>query len=147
MAGRRDGKDIMPPKRSSPLMMHRAGELRHEPTPAEAKLWKYLRSQNLDGTHFRRHTCPGGRCQGYAIDKYIVDFCAPRAKLIIEVDGSQHLDQQDYDSERTDFLKEKGYRVLRFWNNDILNNIQGVMTAIFQAIPNKQLRQIPGEGK
>jgi len=128
----------MPPKRSSPKMMHRAGELRHEPTPAEAKLWKYLRLQPLDGTHFRGQ---------YAIDKYIVDFCAPRAKFIIEVNGSRHLDQQDYDAERTEFLKAKGYRVLRFWNNDILNNIQGVMAAVLQAISDKQIRQVSGEGK
>ena len=109
-------------------MMHRAGELRREPTLAEARLWRYLRSQNLEGTHFRRQ---------YAIDNYIVDFCAPRAKLIIEVDGSQHLDQQDYDTERTEFLKAKGYRVLRFWNNDILKNIEDVMATILLAIPSK----------
>jgi very-short-patch-repair endonuclease len=120
----------MPPKRSTPKMMHRAGELRREPTPAEAMLWKYLRSQTLNGTHIRRQ---------YAIDKYIVDFCAPRAKLIIEVDGSQHLDQQDYDAERTEFLKAKDYHVLRFWNNDILNNIEDVMAVILQAISNKQI--------
>ena len=118
--------------------MHRAGELRREPTPAEAKLWKYLRSIALDGTHFRRQ---------FAIDKYIVDFCAPRAKLIIEVDGSQHVDQQDYDAERTEFLKAKGYRVLRFWNDDILNNIQNVMAAILQAIHHKQTMPVSGEGK
>jgi very-short-patch-repair endonuclease len=128
-------------------MMHRAGELRHEPTPAEAKLWKYLRSLPLDGTHFRRHTCPGGRCQRYAIENYIVDFCAPRAKLIIEVDGSQHIDQRQYDIDRTEFLKAKGYRVLQFWNNDILNNVQSVMSTILQAIPNQQLTYISGEGK
>ena len=128
-------------------MMHRVGELRREPTPAEAKLWKYLRSLELDGTHFRRHTCPGGRCQGYAIDNYIVDFCAPRAKLIVEVDGSQHVDQQDRDTERTDFLNARGYRVLRFWNNDILNNIENVMAAILQAIPDKQIKPVSGEGE
>ena len=128
----------MPPKRSSPKMMHRAGELRREPTLAETKLWKYLRSQNLDGTHFRRQ---------YAIGNYIIDFCAPRAKLIIEVDGSQHLDQKDYDVERTEFLKAKGYQVLRFWNNDVLNNIQSVMSVILQAIPNRQITEVSGEGK
>jgi very-short-patch-repair endonuclease len=128
----------MPSKRSSPKMMHRAGELRRGPTPAEAKLWKYLRSQNLDGTHFRRQ---------YAIGNYIVDFCEPRAKLIIEVDGSQYLDQQDYDHERTQFLKAKGYRVLRFWNNDILQNIEAVMAAVLQTIPDKQIRQGSGEDK
>jgi very-short-patch-repair endonuclease len=119
-------------------MLHRAGELRREPTGAEAKLWKYLRSQKLDGTHFRRQ---------YAIGNYIVDFCAPRAKLIIEVDGSQHLDQKDYDMERTEFLKIKGYRVLRFWNNDVLNNIQDVMAEILRAISNKQITDVSGEGK
>jgi very-short-patch-repair endonuclease len=113
-------------------MMHRAGELRREPTLAEARLWTYLRSQNLEGTHFRRQ---------YAIDNYIVDFCAPRAKLIIEVDGSQHVDQQDYDAERTAFLSAKGYRVLRFWNKDILNNIEDVMATILQAISNKSGKQ------
>jgi very-short-patch-repair endonuclease len=123
----------MPPKRSSSKMMHRAGELRREPTPAEAKLWMYLRSLTLDGTHFRRQ---------YAIDKYIVDFCAPRAKLIIEVDGSQHVDQHQSDIERTEFLKSKGYRVLRFWNSDILNNIQTVMSEIIQAVSNKQITSI-----
>jgi very-short-patch-repair endonuclease len=138
-AGRRGAdKSLMPPKRSSPKMIHRAGELRREPTPAEARLWKILRSQKLDGTHFRRQ---------YAIDKYIVDFCAPRAKLIIEVDGSQHLDQQDYDAKRTEFLGAKGYRVLRFWNNDVLNNIQSVMSVILQAIPNRQITEVSGEGK
>ena len=88
-----------------------------------------MRSQVLDGTHFRRQ---------YAIGNYIVDFCAPRAKLIVEVDGSQHLDQRDYDVERTEFLKVKGYRVLRFWNNDVLNNIEDVMAAIAQAISDNQ---------
>ena len=119
-------------------MMHRVGELRREPTPAEAKLWKYLRSLELDGTHFRRQ---------YAIDNYIVDFCAPRAKLIVEVDGSQHVDQQDRDTERTDFLDARRYRVLRFWNNDILNNIENVMAAILQAIPDKQIKPVSGEGE
>jgi very-short-patch-repair endonuclease len=76
-----------------------------------------------------------------------VDFCAPRAKLIIEVDGSQHIDQRQYDIDRTEFLKAKGYRVLRFWNNDILNNVQSVMSTILQAIPNQQLTYISGEGK
>jgi very-short-patch-repair endonuclease len=67
--------------------------------------------------------------------------------LIIEVDGSQHLDQKDYDVERTKFLRAKGYRVLRFWNNDILRNIQDVMAAILPAISNKQNTDVSGEAK
>ena len=60
--------------------------------------------------------------------------CAPRKKLIIELDGSQHLDQEDYDEERTTYLASRGYRVIRFWNNDVMNNIEDVMQAIHQAL-------------
>ena len=82
----------MPEKRSNPKTMRRAVELRRNPTEAEAKLWKYLRAHRLRGISFRRQ---------HAIGNYIVDFCAPRAKIIIEVDGSQHLGQREYDAERT----------------------------------------------
>ena len=122
-------KTTMPPKRSTAKMMRRAVELRREPTPAEARLWKHLRSKAMVSTHFRRQ---------YAIDNYIVDFYAPRAKLVIEVDGSQHIDLHEYDIERTEFLKSKGYRVLRFWNNDVINNIQSVMSEIMRTISEKQ---------
>lgn len=78
--------------------------------------------------HFRKQ---------HAIGNYIVDFCAPRRKLIIELDGSQHLEQQSYDIERTEFLKSKGYQVLRFWNNDVMNNIDSVLNVIWDTL-NKQ---------
>jgi very-short-patch-repair endonuclease len=65
---------------------------------------------------------------------YIVDFCAPRRKLVIEVDGSQHLDQQEYDAERTTFLEAQGYTILRFWNGDVMNNIEGVLGVILEEI-------------
>jgi very-short-patch-repair endonuclease len=84
--------------------------------------------------HFRNHTCPGGRCQGHAIGNYIVDFCAPRKKLVIELDGSQHLEQVEYDVERTAFLESKGYKVLRFWNNEVMNNIDLVLKVIWDAL-------------
>lgn len=70
----------------------------------------------------------------HAIGNYIVDFCAPRRKLIIELDGSQHLEQQEYDAERTAFLKSKGYKVLRFWNNDVMNNMDAVLNVIWDAL-------------
>ncbi len=116
------------PKRSTPTIMHRAGELRKEPTPAESKLWAYLRAKRLDGVKFRRQ---------HAIGRFIVDFCAPRKKLIIELDGSQHLDQQEYDAQRTVFLESKGYRILRFWNNDVMNDTQTVLTVILEALVKK----------
>jgi very-short-patch-repair endonuclease len=115
----------MPPKRSNPQTMHRAGELRREPTPAEGRLWAYLRGNRLNGVSFRRQ---------HAIGNYIVDFCAPRQKLVIELDGSQHLEQAEYDAERTVFLESQGYRVLRFWNNDVMNDLQGVIRAIQVAL-------------
>jgi len=101
--------------------MRRAAELRKEPTPAEARLWAYLRSHRVGVTGFRRQ---------HAIGPYITDFCAPGQKLIIELDGSQHLDQEEYDAERSVFFESKGYRVLRFWNSDVMNNIEAVMGAI-----------------
>jgi very-short-patch-repair endonuclease len=78
-----------------------------------------------DGIHFRRQ---------HAIGKYIVDFCAPRKKLIIELDGSQHLEQRDYDAERTQFLEAQGYRVLRFWNSDVINTTDAVLQVIWNAL-------------
>ena len=115
----------MPAKHTTPKTMHRAGELRRNQTEAEAKLWAYLRAHRANGVHFRRQ---------YAIGKYIVDFCAIRKKLIIEVDGSQHIDQEEYDKERTIFLESKGYRVLRFWNNEVLKNIEEVMAVILDKL-------------
>jgi very-short-patch-repair endonuclease len=66
----------------------------------------------------------------HAIGNYVVDFCSPRRKLIIELDGSQHLEQEEYDAERTIFLEAKGYRILRFWNNQVMNDIEGVLRVI-----------------
>jgi len=103
-------------------MMHRAGELRQNQTEAEAKLWSRLRAHRMAGVQFRRQ---------HAIGNYIVDFCSPRRKLVIELDGSQHLDQAEYDSERTKYLETKGYRVLRFWNNEIMNEIDAVLNMIW----------------
>lgn len=74
----------------------------------------------------------------HAIGNYVVDFCAPRRKLIIELDGSQHLEQEEYDSERTVFLQSKGYRVLRFWNNDVMKDIDSVLKVIYDALNDQQ---------
>jgi very-short-patch-repair endonuclease len=111
-------------QRSTPKIKHRAVELRHNQTPAEAKLWSRLRAHQLNGVGFRRQ---------HAIGNYIVDFCAPSQKLIIEVDGGQHLEQEEYDAERTAFLTSKGYRVLRFWNNDVLAEIESILNVILDA--------------
>ena len=105
----------------SPRLVQRARELRKEHTPAEAKLWGILRNRGLGGYKFKRQT---------TIGTYIVDFSCSDAKLIIELDGGQHLEQEEYDLQRTVFLESQGYRVLRFWNNDVMNNIDGVIISI-----------------
>ncbi len=105
--------------------MHRAGELRKELTPAEAKLWLHLRGNQLKGVSFRRQ---------HAIGKYIVDFYSPKKNLVIELDGSQHLEQEGYDEERTKYLESQGYKVMRFWNNQVMNDIDSVIRAIIFAM-------------
>jgi very-short-patch-repair endonuclease len=112
-------------KRTTPKIFGRAKQLHREMTPAEAKLWAHLRAHRTGDVHFRNQ---------HAIGNYIVDFCAPRKKLIIELDGSQHLDQKEYDDERSNFLKSKGFRILRFWNNDVMKNIDSVLTVIWNIL-------------
>ena len=111
----------MPPKRTTPKFYERARELRKELTPAERKLWAYLRGNQLHGVNFRRQ---------HAIGNFVVDFVSIKNKLVIELDGSQHLDQEEYDAERTAYLESQGYKVIRFWNNQIMNDINGVLRAI-----------------
>jgi very-short-patch-repair endonuclease len=112
-----------------PLIHACVRDLRRNPTPAEASLWQALRRNQIDGVHFRRQ---------HPIDAYIVDFCAPRLKLIVEVDGSQHKDQQEYDQMRTADLERKGYKVLRFWNHQVLNDLEGVLQEIKSAIAGRK---------
>jgi very-short-patch-repair endonuclease len=95
--------------------------LRRNPTVAESTLWKYLRAHRLREAGFRRQ---------HAIGPYIVDFCSPRLKIIIELDGGQHATQKEYDSRRTAFLEQQGYYVLRFWNNEVAQNLEGVLRII-----------------
>ena len=119
-------------KRTTPKIFGRAKELHRNMSPAEAKLWKHLRAHQMGNVHFRNQ---------HAIGNYIVDFCAPRKKLIIELDGSQHLDQAEYDEERTKYLERRGYKVLRFWNNDVLNHLESVLQTIWNALNDEEKDQ------
>ena len=112
------------PPRSNPKTRTHAIELRKEPTPAERKLWALIRNDQL-GVNFRRQ---------HAVGNYIPDFVCIQKKLIIELDGSQHLEQEEYDMERTKYLESQGYQVIRFWNNDVMNNIEGVILTIMYAL-------------
>ncbi len=121
------------PKRSNPKTKHQAIQLRKDPTPAERKLWSRIRNDQL-GVAFRRQ---------HAVGSYIPDFCSPKAKLIIELDGSQHLEQKEYDADRTKYLETQGYKVIRFWNNDVMNDIDGVILAIIHAMEDGNRKGIP----
>ena len=103
----------------------KARELRKNLTEAERTLWKYLRLRQFDGNKFRRQQ---------PIGKYIVDFVCFEKKLIVEVDGGQYNEQVIYDSERNEWLKKQGFRILRFWNNQVLKEIDGVEGSIMEAL-------------
>jgi very-short-patch-repair endonuclease len=104
-----------------------ARQMRAEPTDAERVLWQRLRHDvTLIGSHFRRQA---------AIGPFIVDFASRKAKLVTELDGGQHDWQQVSDTWRTRHIEAAGYRVLRFWNNDVLGNLEGVLNEIQRALP------------
>jgi very-short-patch-repair endonuclease len=105
-----------------------ARQMRATPTQAERKLWWHLRyCLSIKGTHFRRQV---------RIDRYIVDFACHAKRIVVEVDGSQHGSQIAADDERTKVLQANGYRVLRYWNNDIFKNIDNVLEEIQGVITN-----------
>ena len=103
----------------------RARNLRNNPTEAESRLWAAIRNRQVGGFRFNRQVSVG---------HYICDFACRSAKLIVEVDGGQHA-ESPADKRRDAFLADHGYRVLRFWNNGVLANIDGVVSAIEQALP------------
>jgi very-short-patch-repair endonuclease len=90
-------------------------------TDAERLLWTYLRAKQLEGLKFRRQE---------PIGKYIADFACHEKRIVIEVDGRQHSTNKERDRERDNWFKEQGYKVLRFWNNEVLTNIAGVLEVI-----------------
>ena len=98
-----------------------ARDLRKNPTPAEIKLWKHLRNGQIEGHKFRRQ---------HIIHTFIVDFYCASAKLVIELDGEIHRQQQDYDTERDKFLAARGYQILRFPNDAVLYKIDSVLEHI-----------------
>ncbi|MCI0482908.1 MAG: DUF559 domain-containing protein [Candidatus Dadabacteria bacterium] len=99
--------------------------MRKNLTDAEKKLWRHLRLKNIGGNKFRRQQ---------PIGKYIVDFVGLEKKLIVEVDGGQHSEEITYDNERTVWLESEGYRVLRFWNNEVLEDVEIVSEVIVRAL-------------
>ena len=120
---------------------NRARAMRLAPTDAERRLWWHLRHRlAVQRSHFRRQVRLG---------HYIVDFACHELRVAIEIDGGQHAEQVARDARRTKFLESQGYRVLRFWNNEVLANIDGVLEVIHSAILATPTPTPPhkGEGK
>ncbi len=98
-----------------------AKKLRCRSTEAEKLVWRYLRARRLAGLKFRRQ---------HPIGKYITDFICLEKGIIIEIDGGQHANERNKDREREAWLKNQGFKVLKFWNNEVLENLEGVLEAI-----------------
>jgi very-short-patch-repair endonuclease len=103
----------------------RARKLRHNATDAERLMWARLGGRRLAGCKFRRQVPIGG---------YVADFVAVEAKLIVEIDGGQHSIRIEEERVRTEELERFGYRIVRFWNHDVLNNIEGGLEALVQEL-------------
>ena len=106
-------------------MKSRARALRRNMTDAERLLWRSIRDRQMGGWKFRRQ---------HPIRPFIVDFVCVERKLIIEVDGGQHANKVQEDASRSGYLRNKGYRLLRFWNNQVLKETEAVLDMIFAAL-------------
>jgi adenine-specific DNA-methyltransferase len=123
------------------VAQRRARTLRNQATDAEQYLWRHLRRRQLAGYRFRRQV---------PICGYVADFACLEARLMIELDGGQHADRRDYDEQRDRRIEAVGFRVLRFWNNQVLEETQAVLEAILRALelscPHPNLPPQAGEG-
>ncbi|MFQ5985217.1 MAG: endonuclease domain-containing protein [Alphaproteobacteria bacterium] len=104
---------------------HYARRLRKNPTGAEHRLWARLRRRQLDGCQFRRQA---------PIGLYIVDFVCFSRRLVVELDGGQHARRLEADARRTSWLESEGFQVVRFWNNQVLENTEGVVEIIVEVL-------------
>jgi|SRR5271155_5865171 very-short-patch-repair endonuclease len=111
--------------KSISLPHHRARQLRRDQTDAEKKLWSRLRANRFSQFHFRRQ---------FPIGNFIADFACPQSGLVIELDGGQHLEQAGKDAWRTELIEQRGFTVMRFWDSEVLMDIDGVMERIAQCL-------------
>ncbi len=117
-----------------------AGGLRRRQTDCERVLWRQLRDRQIHHAKFRRQ---------HPIGSYIADFCCPAHWLVVEVDGGHHATHIPADERRTEFLIHRGYRVLRFWDHEVLGNLEAVLQAIEKALSHPHPHPLPlgGRGK
>jgi very-short-patch-repair endonuclease len=119
-------------------LLRNARHLRKNLTDAERKLWLILRRRYIENFRFRKQVPMGN---------YICDFVCHEARLIIEIDGGQHADNVKYDNQRTLWLEQQGYRVLRFWNSEVLTNFDSVAEVIFRELTNPPSCPSPTRGE
>ncbi|MCL5668621.1 MAG: endonuclease domain-containing protein [Gammaproteobacteria bacterium] len=119
-------------------MLNNAKALRSNQTEAEQRLWCYLRAHRFMGLKFKRQK---------PIGRYIVDFVCLEQRLIIELDGGQHIEQSARDQRRDAWLRSQGYTVLRFWNNDVMQELEGVLEQIRSALSTLSLASSPTSGR
>jgi len=119
---------------------HKSGarKLRECQTDAEKKLWSQLRGRQLSGVKFRRQ---------HPIGRFTVDFCCVERGLVVELDGGQHAERTAADERRARVLERCGYRILRFWNNEVLGNFEGVLEKISEALEDLHPRPLPLRGR
>ena len=119
-------------RRYDPTTMQNARTLRSEHTDAEGLLWARLRGKGLCGHKFRRQQ---------PIGPYVADFACMSEKLIVELDGGGHAERKAYDSKRDEFLRRNGYRVLRFWNTEVFENLHGVLEEISEVLGSNTIEE------
>ena len=115
-------------------LQERARRLRRDQTDAEQRLWRKLRARQLVGAKFRRQ---------HPIGRFITDFCCFESRVVVELDGGQHASQITADQKRTAFLLSRGYRVLRFWDNEVMEDIDAVLERIAEALGDSKVKPSP----
>jgi very-short-patch-repair endonuclease len=113
---------------NDPLLKQRRKELRHKQTEAEKAFWRQVQNRRFYGMKFYRQ---------YSAGPYILDFYCPQMKLAVELDGGQHAcdENRQYDAARTEYLQALGIEIIRFWNDEVLSNTEGVLARIAEIIP------------
>lgn len=124
-------------KRISPIRTARARSLRSNMTDVERRLWMALKGKQIAGCRFRRQ---------HPIGAYVADFACIEKMLVIELDGSQHQNQEAYDEDRSRYLNQQGWQVVRFWNNEVLENLDGVLEAILEKLESTAPFSLAEEG-
>jgi very-short-patch-repair endonuclease len=118
------------------LQKGRARKLRENQTDVESKLWSCLRDRQITGVKFRRQ---------HPIGPFIADFCCVESGLVVELDGGHHAEQSSADQQRTRVIEDCGFRVLQFWDNEVIENLEGVLERISEAIERPHPSPLPSE--